>query len=68
VPKSDSKVQKLLASRKDIFPEYTVERFEKAFAERFTIESKMQITGSCRILYLMSNKCSLQLSHTYAGV
>lgn len=55
VPKSDSQVRKLLASRKDIFPGYTVEGFEKAFAGYFTIESKTQIAGSGRILYLMSN-------------
>lgn len=55
VPKSDSKVQTLLAGREDIFPNYTVEGFEKAFAGFFTIESKMQIAGCGRLLYLMTN-------------
>jgi len=54
VPKSDSQVQKLLASRKDIFPEYTVAGFEKYFSRHFSIESKTPIAGSERILYLMS--------------
>ena len=37
VPKSDSQVQKLLASREDIFPNYTRDGFESAFKERFNI-------------------------------
>ncbi len=32
VPKSDSQVRKLLASREDIFPDYTREGFEAAFS------------------------------------
>lgn len=57
VPKSDSKVQTLLAGREDIFPGYTVEGFEKAFAGFFAVESKTQVSGSGRILYLMTNLC-----------
>ena len=53
VPKEDSQVQVLLASREDIFPDYTVEGFERAFSERFSIERREQIAGSNRILYLM---------------
>ena len=53
VPKSDPKVQTLLASREDIFPDYTVEGFERAFSERFTIDRREQIAGSDRLLYLM---------------
>ena len=56
VPKSDSQVQKLLASRLDIFDEYTVEGFERYFAERFTIREKAAIAGSERFLYLMERK------------
>jgi ribosomal protein L11 methylase PrmA len=53
VPKSDSQVQKLLKSRKDIFDKYTVEDFEKAFKTRFSIEEKIKIKESERHLYLM---------------
>ena len=55
VPKSDSQVQKLLTSRKDIFPSYTRESFEDAFAERFTIHEKIAVEESERFLYLMEN-------------
>ena len=58
VPKSDSQVQKLLASRKDIFPNYTREAFEEAFAERFTIHEKTAVHESERFLYLMEKRKS----------
>ncbi len=56
VPKSDAKVQILLTSREDIFPDYTIEGFERAFAERFTIERRESIASSERTLYLMRRK------------
>jgi hypothetical protein len=56
VPKSDSQVQKLLASRKDIFPSYTRESFEETFAERFLIREKVAVEESERFLYLMEKK------------
>jgi ribosomal protein L11 methylase PrmA len=56
VPKADSQVQKLLASRKDIFPEYTQEGFERAFREFFTIEQSTPVPESHRVLYLMRRK------------
>jgi hypothetical protein len=56
VPKSDSQVQRLLASRKDIFPDYTAEGFEHAFSAYFSIEEKTPIPGSDRVLYLLKRK------------
>ena len=56
VPKSDSQVQKLLMSRKDIFPDYTRESFEDAFAEQFTLHEKIAVNESERFLYLMKRK------------
>ncbi|MBK9007922.1 MAG: SAM-dependent methyltransferase [Anaerolineae bacterium] len=56
VPKQDSQVQKLLASRKDIFPSYTREGFEAAFVERFAIREAVEIRESERVLYLMERK------------
>ena len=53
VPKSDSQVQKLLASRVDIFNEYTLEGFEYYFKQKFEIHEKISIKGSERYLYLM---------------
>lgn len=53
VPKSDSQVQKLLASREDIFNKYTQENFEREFREYFAIQDPVKIKGSERSLYLM---------------
>jgi hypothetical protein len=56
VPKEDSQVQKLLASRQDIFSGYHQEGFETAFGELFVIHEKTAIQDSPRILYLMEKK------------
>lgn len=53
VPKEDEKVRQLLATREDIFPEYTRAGFEEAFKERFDTEHAQEIEGSDRVLYLM---------------
>ncbi|MCX6570916.1 MAG: SAM-dependent methyltransferase [Candidatus Aminicenantes bacterium] len=53
VPKSDSQVQKLLATREDIFPDYTPAGFEAAFGRRFRIRKIEKIADSERFLYLM---------------
>lgn len=56
VPKTDSKVQKLLATREDIFPNYTQECFEEMFSQYFNIHKAENIPNSERILYLMTGK------------
>ena len=56
VPKSDSQVQRLLATRLDIFPGYTQENFERVFAERFVIHEREAIPDSQRRLYLMEKR------------
>jgi len=56
VPKSDSQVQKLLASRKDIFPNYTRAGLEDAFKEKFDIRISVNVQESERVLYLMEKK------------
>ncbi len=53
VPKSDSQVQKLLRTRKDIFTRYNESDFEADFSTRYTIIKKQKIEGSERTLYLM---------------
>ena len=55
VPKPDSQVQKLLVSRKDIFPDYTRAGFEAAFKPKFTIHEAVKIRESERVLYLMES-------------
>jgi hypothetical protein len=56
VPKTDSQVQLLLASREDIFPRYTQEDFARAFADDFTTARCEPIDDSQRVLYLMKRK------------
>lgn len=56
VPKTDSQVQKLLATREDIFPYYNQECFEQIFAQYFDIRKAQKIPNSERTLYLMVRK------------
>jgi len=56
VPKSDSQVKKLLTSRKDIFPGYSLEGFRIAFSSRFEIISEEKVPGSERTLFLLKKK------------
>ena len=56
VPKEDSQVKKLLASREDIFPSYTRDGFESAFKEKFIFHEAVNVHESERVLYLMETK------------
>lgn len=53
VPKEDSQVQKLLATRVDIFKEYNQPCFIKTFSRYFRILNSSQITQTKRRLFLM---------------
>jgi hypothetical protein len=53
VPKADSQVQILLASRPDIFPNYTQKGFEAAFQRCFRIHARVAVQDSPRTLYLL---------------
>ena len=53
VPKSDSQVQRLLATREDIFPGYTKAGFEQALSSRFAILASSPVKDSERTIYLM---------------
>lgn len=55
VPKEDSQVQRLLATREDIFDQYTQANFERAFSQYFEPRKKVQVRDSKRLLYLMEN-------------
>ncbi|MGZ9223589.1 MAG: SAM-dependent methyltransferase, partial [Anaerolineales bacterium] len=66
VPKSDSQVRKLLASREDIFPDYTRTGFEAAFSRRFKIHNAVDVRESERVLYLM--KGINEISGTFDSV
>ncbi len=56
IPKSDSQVQRLLATRPDIFPEYTRHGFEQAFSSWFLLRKSCAICDSERMLYLFRRR------------
>jgi ribosomal protein L11 methylase PrmA len=56
VPKGDSKVDILLASRRDVFAEYDAEHFEAAMSEHFKLVKKTPISKSKRTMYLYKRK------------
>jgi hypothetical protein len=56
IPRDDPKVQRLLASRDDVFPDYKQAGFESAFSTCFEILTVQPIRQSARLLYLMRAK------------
>lgn len=56
VPKSDSQVERLLANRDDIFDRYSADGFVEAFERFFTIEDRVEVSASGRILFLMKRR------------
>jgi len=56
VPKEDSQVRRLLATREDIFEEYDRAGFERRFGELFEIVSSEKLDGSERTLYHMRRR------------
>jgi hypothetical protein len=56
VPKEDSKVKILLATRKDIFPDYNKSSFERSFKKYFYLIKSIDIKDSLRTLYLFRKK------------
>jgi hypothetical protein len=56
VPKSDSQVQRLLTSRKDIFPDYTQEGFIQEFENFYKIREVERIADSERSMFLMQRR------------
>ncbi len=56
VPKDDARVRQLLASREDIFPDYTRSGLEEAFGRLYRIVSAEEIRRSSRVLYLMERR------------
>jgi len=56
IPKEDSQVQRLLSTRKDIFGNYTQQRFEQSFSQFFLVQKKVEVKESKRTIYLMKKK------------
>jgi SAM-dependent methyltransferase len=51
VPKDDPMVRRLLASRRDVFPDYSQDGFERSFGTRFRIAARVPIADSARVMY-----------------
>jgi hypothetical protein len=56
IPKEDPMVQRLLASREDIFDGYSTAEFERAIKERFDVKQQHSLADSVRTLYLLERK------------
>ena len=56
VPKDDIQVQRMLATRQDIFGDYTQSNFESAFSVYYKIVNKEVITDSDRVIYFMERR------------
>jgi ribosomal protein L11 methylase PrmA len=56
VPKEDSQVERLLASRQDIFPGYSEDGFVAAFSNRFVVEQREPVGDSHRVLYRLRSR------------
>lgn len=56
VPKTDPMVQLLLASRRDVFPDYSLAGFRAAFARRWEILEEAPVEGSARVLLRLSRR------------
>jgi SAM-dependent methyltransferase len=56
VPKEDPMVQRLLAAREDVFPDYSLDGFRTAFAGQFETLEEAAITDSQRIVFRMRTR------------
>jgi ribosomal protein L11 methylase PrmA len=56
VPKDDPMVQRLLATRRDVFTDYGLDGFRAAAATRFEIVREEQISESPRVLFLLRRR------------
>jgi ribosomal protein L11 methylase PrmA len=56
VPKGDSQLQRMLATRADIFDRYTQPDFEAAFDAWFTIEQVVPVRDAERVMYVMRRR------------
>ncbi len=56
VPKEDPMVRRLLATREDVFPDYTATGFETALARDWRIERALRVGDTQRTLYLAMHR------------
>jgi hypothetical protein len=60
VPKDDSQVRRLLATREDIFDSYTQAGFEAAFARHYETVERQPIRETSRTLYLLRRRSGVR--------
>ena len=56
VPKDDPMVRRMLATRRDVFPDYDLDGFRTAAATRFVIVREAPIADSVRVLFLLRRR------------
>jgi hypothetical protein len=56
VPREDSQVQRLLATRPDTFANYSLTEFQRTFSERFSIDATKAVPGTARTLLAMRRR------------
>ena len=56
VPKEDPMVRRLLATRKDVFPDYTLDGFRAATGARWEVVAEEAIEDSPRVLFLLRRR------------
>jgi len=56
VPKEDPMVHRLLATRRDVFPDYSLDGFRAAAGERFEVVNESSIEDSARVLFLLQRR------------
>lgn len=56
VPKEDAMVRRLLASRRDVFADYTLDGFRSSANERFEVAHETPIEDSLRVLFLLRRR------------
>ncbi len=56
VPKDDPMVQRLLATREDVFPDYSMDGFRAGFGQHFEMAEETPIDDSRRIMFRMRRR------------
>jgi ribosomal protein L11 methylase PrmA len=56
VPKDDPMVRRLLATRRDVFPDYSLDAFRAATSARFEVVREAPIEDSPRVLFLLRRR------------
>ncbi len=58
VPKEDPMTQQLLAARRDVFADYTLDAFRAALNEQFTVSEEAPVADSLRSLFLLERRAA----------